>query len=187
LLSSSRFINFLFIFFISISHGLFIAWMLTGNAVDVGDFSPRVLNVNFVQSSRELLSQNKSVTKVSRSLSSLDGEISKESPVEYQNGASESSYNTSGGFNRQIIYSPKPNYPLRSKALREQGLVVVKLCVNPRGLVDTADIFQSSGSQTLDRSALKALVQWRFIQIDTNSKDSSLQCFLTPVQFTLEG
>jgi protein TonB len=187
LLGSSSFINFLILLVVSLSHGLLIVWMLTGKAVEVGDFTPRVLSVNFIQSSREHSSQKKSTTKASSNLSSLTGEMSKGSPAEYQNDASESSNKTGGRFNRQIIHSPKPHYPLASKALREQGLVVVKLCVNPRGLVDTADISRSSGSHALDHSALKALVQWTFAQIDSNSMNTSLQCFLTPVQFTLEG
>jgi protein TonB len=91
------------------------------------------------------------------------------------------------GASRQAIYRLKPHYPLVSKKLREQGLVVVRLCVNQQGIVDGVDVYKSSGFPSLDHSALKALAQWRFTPIAFNSAGLSLQCFQTPVQFTLEG
>lgn len=88
---------------------------------------------------------------------------------------------------RQTLYNPKPHYPLASRKLREQGLVVVKLCVNEQGAVDEARISKSSGFQSLDQSALSTLAQWRFTPITVNSSGISSQCFQTPVQFSLEG
>ena len=93
----------------------------------------------------------------------------------------------SEGASRQAIYRLKPHYPLVSKKLREQGLVVVRLCVNQQGIVDGVDVYKSSGFPSLDHAALKALAQWRFTPITFNSTGISLQCFQTPVQFTLEG
>ncbi|MBZ5782260.1 energy transducer TonB, partial [Klebsiella aerogenes] len=55
------------------------------------------------------------------------------------------------------MHSPKPHYPLLSKQLREQGLVIVRLCVNEQGIVNQVGLTQSSGFQGLDHSALKAL------------------------------
>jgi TonB family protein len=92
-----------------------------------------------------------------------------------------------GGVIRKAIHSPKPHYPLASKKLREQGLVVVRLCVNQQGIVDGVDVYKSSGFISLDYSALKALALWRFTPVAFNSTGLSLQCFQTPVQFTLEG
>lgn len=92
-----------------------------------------------------------------------------------------------GSATRHAIYKPKPHYPLASKKLREQGLVVVRLCVNEHGIVDEVDIYKSSGFLSLDHSALKTLSQWRFTPVAFNSITLSSQCFQTPVQFTLEG
>ena len=92
-----------------------------------------------------------------------------------------------GGMTRKVIHSPKPHYPLASKKLREQGLVIVRLCVNQQGNVGGVDVYKSSGFISLDHSALKALAQWRFTPAAFNSTSLSLQCFQTPVQFTLEG
>jgi len=91
------------------------------------------------------------------------------------------------GAARKAIHNPKPHYPLASRKLREQGLVVVKLCVNEQGIVEEATLAKSSGFQNLDQSTLKALSQWRFASIASNSTNFFSQCFQTPVQFTLEG
>lgn len=87
---------------------------------------------------------------------------------------------------RQVLYNPKPSYPLLSRKLREQGLVMIKLCVNQGGFVDEASITRSSGFQGLDKSALTTLSQWRFLPLSSAISQSS-QCFQAPVHFSLEG
>ena len=91
------------------------------------------------------------------------------------------------GEARQTLHNPKPYYPLASRRLREQGLVMVKLCVNEQGIVLEAGISKSSGFHGLDQSALTTLAQWRFTPVTANYTRLSSQCFQTPVQFTLEG
>ena len=87
---------------------------------------------------------------------------------------------------RQVLHNPKPIYPLLSRKLKEQGLVMIKLCVNPGGFVDEASVFKSSGFQSLDKSALATLSQWRFLPL-TSVLNQSSQCFQAPVHFSLEG
>lgn len=87
---------------------------------------------------------------------------------------------------RQVLHNPKPNYPLLSRKLREQGLVMIKLCVNQSGFVDEASVSKSSGFQGLDKSALTTLSQWRFLPDSSNLNHSS-QCFQAPIHFSLEG
>ena len=87
---------------------------------------------------------------------------------------------------RHVLHNPKPIYPLLSRKLREQGLVMVKLCVNQGGFVDEASVSKSSGFQSLDRSALATLSQWRFLPL-TSALNFSSQCFQAPVHFSLEG
>lgn len=87
---------------------------------------------------------------------------------------------------RQALHNPKPSYPLSSRKLREQGLVVVRLCVNQDGFVGEASISRSSGFQGLDKSALATLSQWRFLPL-SSALHHSLQCFQAPVHFSLEG
>jgi protein TonB len=87
---------------------------------------------------------------------------------------------------RQVLHNPKPSYPLSSRKLREQGLVMIKLCVNQGGFVDEASVSRSSGFQGLDKSALATLSQWRFLPLSSALHRSS-QCFQAPVHFSLEG
>jgi len=134
-----------------------------------------------------------SITKKSLATPQKNAFSSKESPSSTQadgpsdpNGIGDAIHLPKGA-SRQAIYRLKPHYPLASKKLREQGLVVVRLCVNQQGIVDGVDVYKSSGFPSLDHSALKALAQWRFTPIAFNSVGFSLQCFQTPVQFTLEN
>lgn len=87
---------------------------------------------------------------------------------------------------RHVLHNPKPIYPLLSRKFGEQGLVMIKLCVNQGGFVDEASVSKSSGFQSLDRSALATLSQWRFLPLSSAFNQSS-QCFQAPVHFSLEG
>ena len=87
---------------------------------------------------------------------------------------------------RQALHNPKPNYPFLSRKLREQGLVMIRLCINQNGFVEEASVSKSSGFQGLDKSALVTLSQWRFLP-DSSSRHYSSQCFQAPIQFSLEG
>lgn len=87
---------------------------------------------------------------------------------------------------RQALHNPRPSYPLLSRKLREQGLVMIKLCVNQGGFVEEASVSRSSGFQGLDQSALAALSQWRFVPL-SSVLHRPLQCFQAPVRFSLEG
>ena len=93
---------------------------------------------------------------------------------------------SSGLIPRQVLHNPKPIYPLSSRKHREQGLVMIKLCVNQGGFVDDASVSRSSGFQSLDKSALATLSQWRFLPLSSALNHSS-QCFQAPVHFSLEG
>ena len=102
------------------------------------------------------------------------------------NGDEKGSGHSQNFIPRQVLYNPKPSYPLLSRKLREQGLVMIKLCVNQGGFVDEASITRSSGFQGLDKSALTTLSQWRFLPL-SSALHHSLQCFQAPVHFSLEG
>ena len=100
-----------------------------------------------------------------------------------------SSGGTSQGVNtaRSALYRPKPHYPLISRRLREQGIVLVQLCLNPQGAVHKLDVLQSSGFKNLDNSAIKTLAEWRFSLASASQGDKLPDCYRVPVQFSLEG
>ena len=171
-----------------ISHLLVLLSLLSGTPDGNKESISGVLMVNLADGTT-----TSSITKQSLATPQKNVFSSKESPSANQaDGVSNSkgirdANHLPEGAARQAIYRLKPHYPLASKKLREQGLVVVRLCVNQQGIVDEVDIYKSSGFPGLDHSALKALAQWRFTPIAINSADLYSQCFQTPVQFTLEG
>lgn len=87
---------------------------------------------------------------------------------------------------RLASHQPHPSYPLSSKKLREEGLLMLKFCVNPAGTVDAAHIITSSGYSRLDESALEAIRRWRFPHALQTSLASS-DCYRMPVQFSLRA
>jgi protein TonB len=57
---------------------------------------------------------------------------------------------------------PRPAYPSRALKGRQQGLVVVRVVIDRSGHVSNAAVWQSSGSDALDQSALQAVQTTRF-------------------------
>ena len=65
----------------------------------------------------------------------------------------------------QIDYAgapPTPVYPRVSQRMREEGIVVVRVLINPRGRVDRATVQKSSGFSRLDEAAVDAARQAAF-------------------------
>ena len=85
------------------------------------------------------------------------------------------------------IEGPKPHYPIASRRLREEGEVLVRLCIDSNGEVEKAQVQKSSGYRNLDDSALSALSKWRFLASSQFPNNSLAECFRFPVRFTLES
>ena len=185
--------NVLLILGVVISHVLVLLILLSDSSVGIKSSTSDVLMVNLGVKSTMVSSRQKSFgapqaktasteehnhsSSTHQSLTNHDGKGSNQLAVGQ----------LAVGVTRQPIHSPKPHYPLASRQLREQGLVIARMCVNAQGLVQAVDIAKTSGFASLDRSALTALSQWRFIPIAVNSVSHTAQCFQTPVQFTLES
>lgn len=171
-----------------ISHLLVLLSLLSGTPDGHKASTSGVLVINLADAT-----SSSSITKKPLEITPKNAFSSKESPslTQAEEGSTfagmRDASHLSGDVSREAIYRLKPHYPLASKKLREQGLVLVRLCVNQQGIVDEVGIYKSSGFPSLDHSALKALAQWRFTPVAFNSISLSLQCFQTPVQFTLEG
>lgn len=143
--------------------------------------------VNLVSLSAHHTNQSKyksaSTSSTITSAESLISKQSEDSPTNQSGGGLGRSLSL---MPRQALNNPKPNYPLSSRKLKEQGLVMIKLCINQKGFVEEASVLKSSGFQGLDNSALITLSQWRFLP-DTLNLNYSSQCFQAPIQFSLEG
>lgn len=82
--------------------------------------------------------------------------------------------------------NPKPDYPPRSRRMREQGQVLLRVFVTRDGRPGKVELFESSGYPRLDRAAETGVAQWRFVPArqGENSVDSWI---VVPIIFALEG
>ncbi|HEX8958099.1 MAG TPA: TonB family protein [Burkholderiaceae bacterium] len=78
----------------------------------------------------------------------------------------------------------KPVYPRASKALGEQGVVVLDVFVTQDGVVGDIRVGRSSGYGRLDESALRAVRQWHFIPARQGGKQVSMW-YKQPITFDL--
>jgi len=180
--------NVLLILGVVISHVLVLLILLSDSSVGIKSSASDVLMVNLGVKSTMVSSRQKSFGAPQAKTASTDDHTHSSSTHQsLTNHDGKGSNQLAVGVTRQPIHSPKPHYPRASRQLREQGLVIARMCVNAQGLVQGVDIAKSSGFASLDRSALTALSQWRFIPIAVNSVSHAAQCFQTPVQFTLES
>ena len=169
-------------------HLLVLLCLLSGSFGGEQPSLPGILAVNLVgeKSKPSLLKKSSTMPEanVFASKGSINSaQVNEASSAKGTGGAG----HLASGEARRTLHNPKPHYPLVSRRLREQGLVMVKLCVNEQGIVGEVGISKSSGFHSLDQSALTTLAQWRFAPVAVNSSSLSSQCFQTPVQFTLEG
>ncbi|MFP6692350.1 MAG: TonB family protein [Pirellulales bacterium] len=58
--------------------------------------------------------------------------------------------------------SPRPEYPPAARAAGHEGRVVLRIKIAADGRVQTASVHRSSGYRSLDRSALRTVMKWRF-------------------------
>ncbi|MEX2164491.1 MAG: energy transducer TonB [Sulfuricaulis sp.] len=89
-------------------------------------------------------------------------------------------------FNADYLNNPPPVYPTLSRRLGEQGRVMLRALVRADGQPAEIRINRSSGFSRLDRAALEAVRQWRFIPAQQGNTPVPAWV-LVPVSFTLEG
>lgn len=80
----------------------------------------------------------------------------------------------------------KPVYPRASKALGEQGVVVLEVLVTQEGTVGEIRVDRSSGYGRLDESALRAVRQWHFIPAQQGGRRVSMW-YRQPITFDLKS
>ena len=68
-----------------------------------------------------------------------------------------------GNLSSQILSAKPPAYPVDARRRREQGTVKLMVLVGPDGRVSDIRLATSSGSQALDRAALRAVKRWRWV------------------------
>lgn len=73
----------------------------------------------------------------------------------------------------QGLNGPKPDFPVSEARHGREGWVVIGYSVSDDGSISGLSILDSSGSDTFDAAALRALEQWRF-EPTANAYDSSI-------------
>jgi protein TonB len=89
-------------------------------------------------------------------------------------------------FNADYLHNPAPEYPGMSRRRGEQGRVTLKVVVNVNGEAEQIQIDQSSGFELLDKAALSAVKNWKFIPAKSN-RQPVVGAVIVPVRFTLDS
>ena len=80
----------------------------------------------------------------------------------------------------------QPNYPRMATRRGLEGTVMLVLHINTAGKVERVVIDRSSGYSILDRAAVKAASQWRFVPAIRAGEVAAAQANI-PVRFSLVG
>jgi protein TonB len=89
-------------------------------------------------------------------------------------------------FAADYLDNPPPVYPALSRRVGEQGRVVLRVLVNPRGRADDVEIRSSSGHSRLDDAARETVRRWRFVPAKRGDQPVPAWV-LIPISFRLEG
>jgi len=84
----------------------------------------------------------------------------------------------------QNLNNPAPAYPIMSRKLKEEGVVLLKILVTKDGLVSEIEINQSSGFKRLDVAAIKAIKRWKFNPATRNGQAIDYW-YEVPIEFSL--
>lgn len=87
--------------------------------------------------------------------------------------------------NADYLNNPRPPYPPLSKRLGEQGKVVLRVYIETNGTASQAEVRTSSGYDRLDQTALKTVLQWRYVPGKRNGVPEAMW-FNVPINFVLE-
>ena len=82
--------------------------------------------------------------------------------------------------------NPKPAYPLLAFKMKIQGKVLLIVDVAESGAVNKVTLAESSGNESLDRSALDAVKNWKFTPARKNGVIVS-QVIKVPITFSLKN
>jgi protein TonB len=94
-------------------------------------------------------------------------------------------YGGGNGARPRYAENPKPIYPQEAKEKGHEGEVVLRVEVLSNGRVGQIEVRRSSGYESLDRSALTTVKQWRFIP--AKKGDIAIPLWVNiPIKFQLQ-
>jgi protein TonB len=84
------------------------------------------------------------------------------------------------------LNNPPPPYPPVSKRMGEQGRVMVRVCVDEKGIPQKSELQKSSGFERLDSTAVATTMRWRY-KPGTRGGIPEALCALIPIDFRLDN
>lgn len=91
-----------------------------------------------------------------------------------------------GDLSSKVLSAKPPSYPIDSRRLHEQGTVVLAVLVATNGKVEDISIAHSSGSYRLDRAALSAVRNWRWMPLMRDGEAVMVRGMVT-IPFVLQA
>ena len=89
-------------------------------------------------------------------------------------------------FDADYLQNPAPAYPALARRLGEEGKVVLRVFVEPRGRPGQIEVKAGSGSPRLDQAAQDAVWRWKFVA--ARRGDEAVGAWvLVPIVFNLRG
>lgn len=89
--------------------------------------------------------------------------------------------------NIRLLEQPAPNYPEAAKAAGHQGTVKLRLSVGADGVVEEAQVVESSRSPELDAAAIEQVKAWKLSPaIDADDKPVAIKV-VVPVQYAKDS
>jgi protein TonB len=89
-------------------------------------------------------------------------------------------------FDADYLENPAPPYPQFSRRTREEGRVILRVLVNPRGSAEEVQVRTSSGHPRLDDSARDTVRRWKFIPAKRGAEPIAAWV-LVPISFGLDS
>ncbi len=89
-------------------------------------------------------------------------------------------------FNADYLENPAPSYPQPSRRRGEQGRVILRVLVNPRGGAEDVQVRTSSGYPRLDDSARETVRRWKFVPAKRGDEPVAAWV-LIPISFRLDS
>ena len=104
--------------------------------------------------------------------------------IEDPNAVATNSAQSDPIFNATYLNNPAPYYPSYARTRGIQGKVLVNVLVSDDGNPKKVELSRSSGSSILDKAAIEAVKQWRFVAAKRGNKFVQANV-IVPIEFKI--
>lgn len=89
-------------------------------------------------------------------------------------------------YDAPYLQNRMPVYPPAARAAGEEGVVLLRVMVNPQGRAQAAEIYRSSGHARLDEAARQAVLGWAYVAAERGRRPV-MSWTLIPIRFMASG